>query len=46
MLRLEERAEDIRLRYGNYPLRKLQKNLELKVYFEKLAGVDLYDILL
>ena len=46
VLRLEERAEDIRLRYGNYPLRKLQKNLELKAYFEKMTGVDLYDILL
>lgn len=46
VVRLEERALDIRHRYGNYPQNKLQKNMELKSYFEKMSGTDLYDLLL
>lgn len=42
---LEERAEDIRHRYGSYPEGKLEKNLELKTYFEKMTGEDLYSLL-
>ncbi|MCD7771196.1 MAG: HD domain-containing protein [Oscillospiraceae bacterium] len=45
VIRLEERAEDIELRYGSYPERKLEKNLELKAYFEKMTGEDLYRLL-
>ncbi len=45
VIRLEERAEDIRRRYRSYPERKLEKNLELKAYFEKMTGEDLYRLL-
>ncbi|MCC8196491.1 MAG: HD domain-containing protein [Ruminococcus sp.] len=45
VIRLEERAEDICSRYGSYPEGKLEKNLELKAYFEKMTGEDLYNLL-
>ena len=45
VIRLEERAEGICLRYGSYPKGKLEKNLELKAYFEKMTGEDLYSLL-
>lgn len=45
VIRLEERAEDVRRRYGSYPERKLEKNLDLKAYFEKMTGEDVYRLL-
>ena len=36
---------DVKARYGYYPQGKWDKNFELKEYFEKLAGQDLYDII-
>lgn len=41
---MRERMEDIRKRYGDYPQSKWDKNLELKAYFEKKAGADIYTI--
>lgn len=38
------RMEDVRRRYGDYPQDKWNKNFELKGYFERWAGVELYDI--
>lgn len=42
---LEERMSDVKARYGYYPQGKWDKNFELKAYFEKLAGRNLYDII-
>ena len=37
--------EDVKNRYGYYPKAKYDKNFELKAYFEKLMGKDLYTVL-
>lgn len=42
---LEKRMEDVKNRYGYYPQAKYDKNFELKTYFEKLMGKDLYTVL-
>lgn len=42
---LEKRMEDVKNRYGYYPQAKYDKNTELKTYFEKLTGKDLYTVL-
>ena len=42
---IEFRMSNVRKRYGKYSQRKWDKNLELKKYFEDMAGVDsIYDI--
>lgn len=42
---LEERMSDVKARYGYYPQGKWDKNFELKEYFEKKAGRNLYEII-
>ena len=42
---LESRMNDVKARYGYYPQGKWDKNFELKAYFEKMAGRDLYEII-
>ena len=42
---LEQRMNDVKVRYGYYPQSKWEKNFELKEYFEKLTGRDLYEII-
>ena len=37
--------KDVKNRYGYYPQAKYDKNTELKTYFEKLMGKDLYTVL-
>ena len=39
---IEERMEDVRRRYGSYPPKKWNRNVELKKYFEKKTGKDIY----
>ena len=34
---------DVKRRYGDYPERKWNYNFELKDYFEKKMGMDLYE---
>ncbi len=41
---MEVRMEDIRRRYGSYPQSKWDKNVELKEYFDRKAGRDIYEI--
>lgn len=41
---IEERMRDVKERYGLYPQEKWDKNIELKKYFEKKAGYDIYAI--
>lgn len=42
---LERRMNDVKERYGYYPQAKWDKNFELKEYFEKLTGRDLYEVI-
>lgn len=42
---LETRMNDVKQRYGYYPEGKWNKNFELKKYFEKLMGRDLYEVI-
>lgn len=42
---LETRMNDVKKRYGYYPDAKWKKNFELKEYFEKLMGRDLYEVI-
>ena len=39
-----DRTEDVRSRYGTYDPGMWQTNLELKAYFEKKMGKNLYDV--
>ncbi len=43
IVRVEERMEDVRRRYGSYPQEKWDRNMELKRYFEHLCGRELYE---
>ena len=38
------RMEDVRRRYGDYPQDKWNKNFELRGWFERWAGADIYEI--
>ena len=38
---IEVRMNDVKQRYGNYPLEKWNKNIEIKDYFEKKTGLDI-----
>lgn len=37
-----DRMSDVKRRYGSYDPEKWQTNLDLKDYFEKKMGMDLY----
>ncbi len=41
---MEVRMEDIKRRYGSYPQSKWDKNVELKEYFDRKTGRDIYEI--
>lgn len=41
---MEDRMNDIRKRYGNYPQSKWDANLKLKAYFEAKTQRDIYDL--
>ena len=40
----EARMNDVKARYGFYPQSKWDANMELKAYFEKKAGRNIYDV--
>lgn len=42
VLDIEERMEDVKKRYGSYPLAKWNGNLALKKHFEDKAGENIY----
>ena len=42
VLDMEDRMQDVKSRYGNYPQKKWDDNLWLREYFEKKMGEDLY----
>lgn len=41
---IEERMLDVKKRYGYYPQEKWERNMELKTYFERKAGMSLKQI--
>ncbi|MBD5488796.1 MAG: HD domain-containing protein [Lachnospiraceae bacterium] len=41
---MEERMNDVKIRYGHYPQSKWDKNMELKRHFEQKFGSDIYEI--
>ena len=44
VLDIEERMEDVKERYGFYPISKWNKNMKLKEYFEEKSGSDIYTL--
>ncbi len=44
VLDIEERMNDVKRRYGAFPLEKWNRNLALKRYFENRTGADLYKL--
>ncbi len=42
VMNIEERMEDVRKRYGDYPQEKWNRNLELKREFENKTGKNIY----
>jgi hypothetical protein len=42
---MDTRMADVERRYGHYPEEKRNRNRELKAYFERLAGKNIYEII-
>ena len=42
---IEKRMKDVKRRYGHYPQEKWNMNLELKAYFDKKCGIDVYSFI-
>ncbi|MDE7285485.1 MAG: phosphohydrolase, partial [Lachnospiraceae bacterium] len=45
VMKIEDRMNDVKRRYGSYPQDKWAKNIEIKRYFEKKMGKELDDVL-
>ncbi len=44
VMNIEERMLDVKSRYGRYPQKKWDANLNLLAYFEKKANCNIYDV--
>jgi len=44
ILKMEDRMNDVKRRYGSYPQEKWNRNMELKDIFAEKAGRDIYQI--
>jgi len=44
IMKMEDRMNDVKHRYGSYPQEKWDRNMELKRIFEERAGRDIYEI--
>lgn len=44
IMKMEDRMNDVKRRYGSYPQEKWDRNMELKALFEKRAGKDIYEL--
>ncbi len=44
ILKMEDRMNDVKRRYGSYPQEKWNRNMELKDIFAEMAGRDIYGI--
>lgn len=45
ILKMEDRMNDVKRRYGSYPQEKWDRNMELKDIFAEKAGRDIYQII-
>jgi len=45
IMNMNDRMDDVKKRYGNYPENKRIANLELKSYFEELSKENIYSII-
>mgnify|MGYP003424028601 FL=1 len=45
IMKIEDRMNDVKNRYGFYPKSKWNKNLEIKAYFEQKIGKDIYSVI-
>lgn len=46
IVKMEDRMNDVKRRYGDYPQDKWDRNMELKRIFSEKAGKDIYEIVL
>lgn len=44
IMKMEDRMNDVKRRYGSYPQEKWDKNMELKRLFEGKTGRDIYEV--
>jgi len=44
VMRMEDRMNDVKRRYGNYPQEKWDSNMAMKTYYEDKMGKDLYEV--
>ena len=44
VMRMEDRMNDVKRRYGNYPQAKWDSNMAMKKYYEDKMGRDLYEV--
>jgi len=44
VLNIEDRMNDVKRRYGSFPIEKWNRNLALKKYFEDKTGEDIYAV--
>lgn len=44
IMKMEDRMNDVKRRYGSYPQEKRDRNMEIKSMFEQKAGKDIYEI--
>lgn len=45
VMKIEDRMNDVKRRYGSYPQDKWDKNIEIKTFFEEKIGKEIYDVL-
>ncbi len=43
-MNIEDRMNDVKRRYGNFPQEKWDSNLKLKEYFEERMSRDVYEV--
>lgn len=46
IMKMEDRMNDVKRRYGAYPQDKWDRNMELKRIFEERAGRDIYEVVM
>ena len=44
VMNIEDRMNDVKRRYGNFPQEKWDSNIKLKEYFEDRMGKDVYEV--
>lgn len=44
VMNIEDRMNDVKRRYGNFPQAKWDSNIRLRAYFEEKASKDIYEL--